>query len=218
MSSTAQKIDFADAAARLAAARTAARERRRFRRAPLVVGGRLLDPLGREHDCRTADISPGDVRLAATVLPEIGSSVVIYLEGLGRLAGSVARRCGEDEVAVIFQMSAHKRERMAEALTWMINKEALGLEESDRRLPGGIAEEPAGSRRSMARIEIETGGVIEGEVLDFSLAGITVQTPKPPPPLGSWVRVGGVYGRVARLIEGGFAVDFEPRTGHRRPA
>jgi hypothetical protein len=24
-----------------------------------------------------------------------------------------------------------------------------------------------------------------------------------------WVRVGNVYGRVARLIEGGFAIDFQ---------
>lgn len=210
MSSPAQKLDFASAAARLAAARTNARERRRFRRAPLVVGGRLLDPLGREHDCRTADISPGDVRLAATVLPEVGSSVVIYLEGFGRLAGSVARRCGEDEVAVIFQMSTHKRERMAEALTWMMNKDALGLEQEARA--------PLREGAPMTRVELETGGVIEGEVLDFSLAGVTVQTPKAAPPLGAWVRVGGVYGRVARLIDGGFAVDFEPRAGHRRPA
>jgi hypothetical protein len=26
-----------------------------------------------------------------------------------------------------------------------------------------------------------------------------------------WVRVGTVYGRVARLIEGGFAIDFDQR-------
>jgi len=26
-----------------------------------------------------------------------------------------------------------------------------------------------------------------------------------------WVRAGNVYGRVARLIDGGFAIDLEPR-------
>jgi len=29
------------------------------------------------------------------------------------------------------------------------------------------------------------------------------------PPIGAWARVGTIYGRVARPIEGGFAIDFE---------
>ena len=31
-----------------------------------------------------------------------------------------------------------------------------------------------------------------------------------PPLIGAWARVGNIYGRVARPIEGGFAIDFEP--------
>jgi hypothetical protein len=38
-----------------------------------------------------------------------------------------------------------------------------------------------------------------------------VKSKRAPPLLGVWVRVGTVYGRVARLIEGGFAIDLEPR-------
>ena len=33
------------------------------------------------------------------------------------MSGKVARKCGEGEVAVIFDFSAHKREKMAEQLT-----------------------------------------------------------------------------------------------------
>jgi hypothetical protein len=199
--SAAEKIDLAAAARRLTAASVGIRERRRFRRMPVVVNGRLLDPLGREHDCRTADISPGDIRIAAPILPQVGERVVIYLAGFGRVSGHVARKCGEGEVAVIFDFSAHKRERMAEQLTLAVNRD-LGIEEPPRAI------------REAARtikLQFETGEAYEGEVVDFSLAGITIMSRRPPPLIGVWVRAGNVYGRVARLIEGGFAIDLEPR-------
>ncbi len=202
MSNTAEKIDLAAAARRLTAAQVGLRERRRFRRMPMEVSGRLLDPFGREHDCRTADISPGDVRIAATRLPEVGERVVIYLDGFGRVSGKVARRCNEGEVAVIFDFSAHKREKMAEQLTLAVNRE-LGINESVRPAIRDGAQ--------LVRLEFETGENYEGEIVDFSLAGITVKTKRPPPLIGGWVRIGNVYGRVARVIEGGFAIDFEPR-------
>ncbi len=197
----AQNQDFAAAARRLTAAQVKLRERRRFRRTPLRVGGRMLDPLGREHECRTADISPGDVRILAEVEPRVGDRIVLYLEGLGRLSGCVARRCGEGEVAVIFDFSTHKREKLAEQLTLAMN-EHLGVERPHRSISEGA---------QYVRLEFETGETFEGEVLDFSLAGITIRTNRPAPLIGMWVRVGNVYGRVARIIDGGFAIDLEPR-------
>jgi hypothetical protein len=202
MTATAAKIDLAAAARRLTAAQVGLRERRRFRRMPITVTGRLLDTFGREHDCRTADISPGDVRIAAVNLPPIGERVVIYLEGIGRVSGKVARKCGEGEVAVIFDFSAHKREKMAEQLTLIVNRD-LGIEAPVRPIIRDGAQH--------IKLEFETGEAYEGEVVDFSLAGISIKSKRPPPLIGVWVRVGNVYGRVARLIEGGFAIDFEPR-------
>jgi hypothetical protein len=199
--SAAVKIDIAAAARRLTAAQVGIRERRRFRRMPIEVTGRLLDDAGREHDCRTADISPGDIRIAAATLPRVGERVVIYLDGFGRVSGKVSRTCGEGEVAVIFDFSAHKREKMAEQLTLAVNRE-LGIEEPARELTEGA---------QTVRLEFETGDIYEGEVVDFSLAGVTIKSKRPPPLIGVWVRVGQVYGRVARLIEGGFAIDFDPR-------
>lgn len=210
MRQTAEKIDLAGAAERLRRTTApTARERRRFRRLPIVVGGRMLDSLGREHECRTADMSPGDVRLIAPILPNVGERVVIYLDGFGRVTGNVARR-GETDVAVIFDFSAHKREKMAEALTYAINQAALHLEAPPRiTVREGVHH---------TRVETETGEAYEGEVLDFSLTGMTLRTRKPAPFIGDWVRVGGTYGRVARLIEGGFAIDFEPRSPRVQPA
>jgi hypothetical protein len=202
MSTPAVKVDLAAAARRLAAAQVGLRERRRFRRMPVRVSGRLLDTFGREHDCRTEDISPGDVRIAAATLPTVGERVVIYLEGIGRVSGKVARTCGEGEVAVIFDFTAHKREKMAEQLTLLVNRN-LGIDEPVRPTLRRGAQH--------IKLEFETGETYEGEVVDFSLAGITIKTKRPPPLIGVWVRVGTVYGRVARLIEGGFAIDFDQR-------
>jgi hypothetical protein len=169
---------------------------------PIAVTGRLLDGAGKEHDCRTADISPGDIRIATAELPVVGERVVIYLEGFGRVSGKVARKCGEGEVAIIFDFTAHKREKMAEQLTIAVNKD-LGIEDAARPI---IRD---GAQRVL--LKFETGESYEGEVLDFSLAGITIKSTRPPPLIGVWVRVGAIYGRVARLTEGGFAIDFEPR-------
>ncbi len=201
MSNAAEKIDFAAAARRLTASQVGLRERRRFRRMPIEVSGRMLDGLGREHDCRTADISPGDIRIAAPILPQVGDRVVLYLDGIGRVSGNVARKCGEGEVAIIFDFSAHKREKLAEQLTIFVNRD-LGINEPLREIREGA---------QTVSLSFETGEVYEGEVLDFSLAGITIRSKRPPPLIGVWVRVGAVYGRVARIIEGGFAIDFEPR-------
>jgi len=210
MSCAAPKFDFAAAARRLTAAQMNARERRRFRRVPIAVAGRMLDRAGREHDCRTADMSPGDARIAAPTLPGVGDHVVLYLDTIGRVSGQVARACGEGEVAIIFDFTSHKRERLAEQLTLKMNKK-LGLHE-----PFRPAARDDGAR---IRLQFETGDSYEGDVLDFSLAGLTVRSRRPPPLIGVWVRVGNVYGRVARLIEGGFAVDFEqaPRLARRAP-
>lgn len=202
MTSTAQQINLSDAAERLSKAQTRVQERRRFRRMPIAVAGRMLDTLGREHDCRTADISPGDVRIIAPVLPDVGERVVLYLEGFGRVSGAVVRR-GDDGAAVVFDFSAHKREKLAEQLTLAINK--------DLEIGADPAKPIIGKTPSYARIELDDGQSFQGEILDFSLTGVTVRATRPPPMIGSWVRVGQIYGRVARLIENGFAIDFEPR-------
>ena len=203
MPNTAQRVDLATAASRLAARRKYGEERRRFRRTPIVVSGRLLGAGGQEHDCRTADMSPGDVRIVTPTPPPIGHQVVLYLEGFGRVSGKVARKCGEGEVAVIFDFSAHKREKLAEQLTLAINRD-LGVVDP---APRAITRDTARS----IRIEHEAGDAYEGEIVDFSLTGVTIHTRRAAPPIGAWVRIGGVYGRVARMIEGGFAVDFDTR-------
>ena len=96
---------------------------------PIEVGGRMLDSAA-----ASTIAAPPTSRRATSALPRrrpptVGERVVIYLEGFGRVSGRVARKCGEGEVAIIFDFSAHKREKMAEQLTLAINKD-LGIEET----------------------------------------------------------------------------------------
>ncbi|MBI3437395.1 MAG: PilZ domain-containing protein [Proteobacteria bacterium] len=207
--SAARRVDLATAATRLTSRRINAAERRRFRRMPIIVSGCMLGSGGQEHDCRTADMSPGDVRIVTPTPPPVGQRVVLYLEGFGRVSGKVARKCGEGEVAVIFDFSMHKREKLVEQLTLAVNK-GLGVEEPAHR---AITR----TQSRTIRIEHEAGDAYEGEVVDFSLAGVTIQTRRAAPPIGAWVRIGGVYGRVARFIDGGFAVDFDTRNQRPQP-
>jgi hypothetical protein len=193
-------VPLSSALARYQKSRATPQERRRFRRLRLVLGGRLMDENGRESDCRTEDVSPGDARIACAAHVQAGARVVLYLHEVGRVAGRVARVSGEQEFALIFDASTHKKEKLAERLTWLLSRDALGLTEDE-------PPQPIGGRGEI-EIEVHGGRTIVGEAVDFSLAGVTVRTPQAPPRIGAWVRIGGVDGRVARYIEGGFAVDF----------
>ncbi|MBI1187298.1 MAG: hypothetical protein GC206_08215 [Alphaproteobacteria bacterium] len=200
-------LRLSDAAERLQAARIAPRaERRRFRRLPITLSGRMLGPLGAEIDCRTEDISPGDVRITTSAEINPDDRVVIYLDKIGRISGTVARVSGEREYAIIFDMSAYKREKLAEQLTIMIAGAAA--QDGDRKI-----RTPRPHRDGKAEIDvhIDGGGIIIGEVVDFSLVGMTIRTTQVPPRLGAWVRVSNVDGRIARFTEDGFAIDFESR-------
>jgi PilZ domain len=182
--------------------RATPQERRRFRRLRLVTGGRLMDEHGIESDCRTEDVSPGDARIASPAHLEPHSRVVLYLSELGRISGRIVRQCGEREYAVVFEASTHKKEKLAERLTWLISRDALKLSETD------APPSPRADGRGEVEIEVDGGETIVGEAIDFSLSGVTVRTPQAAPRIGAWVRIGNVDGRVARLVEGGFAIDF----------
>lgn len=198
------RLALSDALARLQTARASRpAERRRFRRLNVILGGRMMDAQGREAEVRTEDVSPGDARIASPAHLEQDERVVLYLDQIGRVSGRVVRVSGDGEYGIVFDMSAHKREKLAETLTLIITRERLGLE-ADRkiRIPAGKAE---------IEISVEGGGMIIGEIVDFSLVGISIKTKQTPPLIGAWVRIGAIHGRVARFFEDGFAIDFESR-------
>jgi hypothetical protein len=198
----AMAADLARAHALLTLARREAPDRRRYRRLGLDLRGRLLDRGGHEHDCRTLDISAGDARIASPARAHAGDKLIVYLQEIGRVEAEIVRVLEGATFAVQFNASLHKRERIAEQLTLMINPEcAVENERRNRRISGS----------GVVPIELEDGTTMPCEVLDFSLVGLAVKTMRVRPLIGAWVKIGNQYGRVSRYIDGGFAVDFESR-------
>lgn len=176
-------------------------DRRKHRRADIAVAGRIMTAEGREQDCRTLDVSVGGARFAAPrgVPPE--ADVVVYMDELGRVPGTVTRVAADGTFGVSFDISAHKREKLAEQLTWMLNKGLFAYDEQRRH--------PRKETGGAISVTLEDGTLLYCEVRDFSLVGCSLRATRDRPPIGAWLRVGQTYGRVARYLEDGFAVDFQ---------
>jgi hypothetical protein len=174
-------------------------ERRRFKRVPVSLSGRLFVPAeSREAHCKIADMSPGGARIASDVIPSIGMQVVVYIDGFGRFEGVVARP-DDTGFGIQFNCSQHKRERVAEQLTLYLNGGDLS-ESSLRR-------HDRAPTKGLARFTRADGEVVNCEVLDLSLSGVSLATDVRPP-VGEFVLIGQMAGRVARHHENGIGIEF----------
>ncbi|WBQ12952.1 PilZ domain-containing protein [Hyphomonadaceae bacterium BL14] len=177
-----------------------AEERRRHRRVRLAIPGRALCHSRGEFVCKLVDVSPGGVRVTTTTPPQRGERVVMLFDGLGRVEGEVVR-AGQTGFAARLSVTQRKRDRLADAITWRFNMERLGLKE-DRAAP----RKPG---RGRASVYLRDGVVIQADVLDVSVTGAGFACLERPR-IGETVRVGGMTGQVARWLENGFAVQFDP--------
>ena len=174
-------------------------ERRRFRRVPVDLSGRLFVPAdSRESHCKVADLSPGGASILCDLPLEAGAQIVLYVDGFGRLEGEVAR-IGNGEYGIRFHCSALKRERIAEQLILVMNKEFIDetqIRRHDRTPTKGIA-----------RFTRADGQFVACEVLDLSVSGVSLKTDVRPP-IGEFVLIGQMAGRVARHHEQGIGIEF----------
>jgi hypothetical protein len=180
-----------------------AQERRRHRRVPLSVPGRGLSPSAGEFACTLVDVSPGGARIATRTPPRASERVVLLFDGIGRMEGEVVR-AGKAGFAVRLTMSQRKRDRLADAITWRFNMDRLGLNE-DRAAP----RKPG---RGRARLRLRDGVVIQADVIDVSITGAAFSCLERPR-VGEQVTVGEMTGHVARWLDNGFAVRFDPPSG-----
>lgn len=177
-----------------------AQERRRHARVPLQLHGRFWTEGEGEHACCLLDISPGGARVTSRLVPRERTRVVLMIPSIGRIEGQVVRREGE-EFSVAFNAPTRKRDKLADAITWRFNKDRLGLDE-DRTAP----RKPG---RGRARIVLADGVIIQANVLDVSVTGAAFECLERPR-IGEPLRVGEMSGRVARILDNGFAVVFDP--------
>ena len=134
------------------------------------------------------------------IIPPQGSVVSIQIDGLGLLRGHVVRTC-EMEFAVQFTACRNERERLAVAIAWQFNRGRLQLADRQPYQPP--------SEHQHHLVHLEDGSVLDACIVDVSLSGVAyICTTRPK--VGTRVRVGTLSGQVARLLETGFAVAFDP--------
>jgi hypothetical protein len=179
----------------------ALREKRRFRRVKLPLTGRLYVPETQEEsNCAIEDISPGDASLICTLKEEPKGRAVLYLDALGRFEGPIIRG-NEGGFVMTFSCSQQKREKLADQLSFEMNRHLLT--ESELRRSDRV--EAAGG--SVTHITRSTGEQIRCGVMDLSLTGVSLRT-ETRPPIGEHILVGHRAGRVARHHDDGVGVEF----------
>lgn len=174
-------------------------EKRNFQRVRVKVYGRYMLEDRSEYPCHVIDMSPGDVAFRADQPGELGEKVIVYLEHLGRLEGVVTRQL-PDGFAMTILASDRKRDKLAAKLTWLANRDELGLPE-DRRHERMVPRNP------MSILQLSDNEQYRCRIIDLSLSGAAVETVARPE-IGSMVTLGNRSGRVVRHFDDGIAIEF----------
>mgnify|MGYP001807965256 FL=1 len=139
-------------------------ERRRHHRMKVVLLGRYMLSNRMEYPCQSIDISPGGLHIAAPAKAAPGERVIVYLEHLGRIEGTAVRTTMEG-FAMTITATSRKREKFTAQLTWLANREELGLPE-DRRHERVVPRNP----RALLTLDDGTEHVVR--LIDISLSGV----------------------------------------------
>ncbi len=181
-------------------------ERRRFRRVKIDLPGRLFIPAdSREARCTIVDLSPGGAAISCEIVPDAATPVVLYVDGFGRFEGTVVRRDGEG-FGVAFVCTPSKRERIAEQLILFLNKSLV-----DDSI---LRRHERSSRKGFAKFTRADGQIVHCEVTDISVGGVSLKTDIKPP-IGEFVLIAQIAGRVARHHADGIGIEFigQEKTG-----
>lgn len=175
-------------------------ERRRYKRYPVTLLGRFMRRgTGEEHRCRLNDISVGGASLSSSAAVELGETILAYFDHIGGVEGTVVRLF-DGGFAIELSVSAHKREKLAAQITWLVNKDDVkGIEE--RR------HERVTVGDKVLTLQLAEDIATECRVIDISLTGAAVETTARPEP-GSEVQLGKLKCRVVRHLDDGIALQF----------
>ena len=174
-------------------------ERRRFRRVQVDLPGRLFIPSsGDEARCTVIDLSPGGAAITCETVPESGTPIILYVDNFGRFEGTVARREATG-FGVAFACTASKRERIAEQLILFLNKTLVD--------DSVLRRHERSSQKGFAKFTRADGQIVKCEVMDISVGGVSLKTDVKPP-IGEFVLIAQIAGRVARHHDDGIGIQF----------
>lgn len=152
----------------------------------------------REFPCRTVDFSSNGVSLALPVRGRQGERVVVYLDYIGRIEGTIIRDTPLGFALALIH-PRKKREKIADQLTYLLNQEHLG--KADRRherivpnLRHAILYSGDGREHLVKLIDISVSGAAIGTQLRL--------------PMNEKVRLGTREGSIIRHFDTGMAIAF----------
>jgi hypothetical protein len=152
-----------------------------------------------EYPCQSMNISPGGIALLAPVQGHVGERVVIYLEHLGRLEGTIVRHF-DLGFAVSMSATRRKQDKLADQLTWLANRPELGLPE-DRR------HERITPRSASTVVRLMNGKTAAARIIDISMSGAAINVGIPIA-IGASITLGSTPGRVVRHFGSGIGIEF----------
>lgn len=174
-------------------------DRRRYQRVRLNLLGRCMFPDQRECPCQLVEISPGDASFLSPLCGEMGGRVIAYIDSIGRLEGDITE-LRDGGFLMSINASQKKRDKLADTLTWLANRNVLSLAEDRRHL----RRTP---KRKDAVMVFADGESFPCRVIDMSLSGAALATPLRPP-TGTPIRLGRLGARVVRHFDDGIGIEF----------
>lgn len=174
-------------------------DKRRHSRVKVNLLGRFMLEDRREYPCHVTNMSPGGAAFIAPVKGRIGERVIAYIDHLGRIEGEIAREI-EGGFAISIIATQRKRDKLADVLTWLANRDILNLPE-DRRHDRFVPKNP------ITKIVLPDGREYKSRIIDVSLSGAAIKTDVRPE-IGASIALGKMRARVIRHTEDGIAVEF----------
>ena len=184
-------------------------ELRRYRRMALDLPARIVVNSIDEYEGRLLNISPGDLAVKVDGRIVVGDAAVVSISGLDVIEGRVARTF-PDGFAMSFLLSRKRRTLLTEQLMLRANPDfAEGLR--DRR----SSPRHAGNDQRMV-CRLADGSSLFVKVLDRSVDGVAVDSPRKPP-VGSSIHIGRARAVVIRHTARGFVAVYEPGSAQGSP-
>jgi PilZ domain len=174
-------------------------ERRHDQRFKVRLLGRFMRSDRKEFDCESIDASPYGIAFSSHAGVQPGERIVAYLNQIGRVEGRVAR-IFPGGFAIQMNVPPAKRDKLTTQLTWLANRQSLGLPE-DRR------HDRIAPRDRYTILTLPNGREYTATLIDISVSGAALNVDCEPP-IGARVVVGATPAEVVRHVNCGIAVEF----------
>ncbi|MCA0399734.1 MAG: PilZ domain-containing protein [Proteobacteria bacterium] len=178
-------------------------EQRMAPRVQISIGGRFMREDRSEYGGTAIEASVQAIAIQTDTKCLIGERVVGYFYTIGRIEGKVLRLT-DDGFILEISTTPLKRDKLANQLTWLANRDLLNLPE-DRRHDRVVPRDP----RIMVRlVKQEPEAALPGHLIDVSRSGAAVSIRGANFKSGDEILLGTTPAKVVRAFEGGIAVEF----------